>query len=154
MKLNLDDYIRVASPVRRGYKDRVWWVKRLDEHEDQRNIEVEKKEEKEGKEVEEEQPPETGVYFFCKNCGFYEAMKPKTMLYKKNIGTQQDMLSLESYKNMMYDTTLPRTKKYKCFNEKCITHTEPEKKEAVWFRLNNSFNTCYECCVCQTVWKI
>ena len=46
MKLNLDDYIRVASPVRRGYKDRVWWVKRLDEHEDQRNIEVEKKEEK------------------------------------------------------------------------------------------------------------
>ena len=37
------EFIRVVCPVRRGYKDKVWWVKRCEEREDLRSIEVEKK---------------------------------------------------------------------------------------------------------------
>ena len=92
------------------------------------------------------------AYFKCTNCGYYEQIKPRTLVFSKvNSGSIQDIL-IEDYSCMIYDTTLPRTKEYICDNEQCITHKKPEQKEAVFFRARNSYQLIYICTVCKTNW--
>jgi hypothetical protein len=93
------------------------------------------------------------AFFLCPNCGYYEKIKPKTLIYSKTVDRQDQDILLEDYSDMCNDPTLPRTKSYNCQNKKCITHSKPEKKEAVFFRLHNSFKLVYVCCACEAGWN-
>ena len=49
--------------------------------------------------------------------------------------------------------TLPRTTKYICPNDDCITHSNPNKKEAIFFNEGDSLKNIYICKECNTEWK-
>ena len=98
----------------------------------------------------------SNVHFICGNCGYYTALKDKTLLFSKNHKTTVPPLITKDYELKCYDPTLPRTKNYICKNKKCITHDKKNEKskEAVWFRQINSHQLVYVCCVCKHGWLI
>lgn len=91
------------------------------------------------------------AYFQCNNCGFYEKIKEKTLIFSKILSEERQDIHLEDYSYMLYDNTKPRTKNYTCGNSQCITHKKPTLKEAVFFRLNNTYKIVHLCTVCKEV---
>lgn len=57
--------------------------------------------------------------------------------------------------NMIYDYTLPRTKKIPCPNPNCGHNQEPKSQpEIIIFQYNpNMLKTAYMCTSCKTYWK-
>ena len=91
------------------------------------------------------------VYFICNNCGYHTEIIPETMIYSKT--TDKPVLLSQKNKDLIYDNTLPITKKYICVNTKCETHSNPKNKEAIFYKNNNNILT-YICKVCSTDWEI
>jgi aspartate carbamoyltransferase regulatory subunit len=60
----------------------------------------------------------------------------------------------ETYSNLTDDPILPRTIRYICKNPKCDTHSNSSKKEAVFFRINNTYKIRYVCVECKTSWIV
>ena len=97
------------------------------------------------------------AYRICKNCSYYEKLVGKTLvLSRMNIGTSiSGLQDLSKYKYMIHDKTLPHTRDYICKNDKCVSHKDFSKRDAVWFRPHsNSYSTCYACVACSMVWNI
>ncbi len=97
------------------------------------------------------------AYRICKNCSYYEKLVGKTLvLSRMNMGSSMSgVQDLSKYKYMIYDKTLPHTRDYVCKNEKCASHKDLTKRDAVWFRpQSNSYSTCYACVTCSMVWNI
>lgn len=92
------------------------------------------------------------AFLVCSKCGYNEQMEPGTLIYVKMYDKQVSEFNLEDYKSMYYDKTLPRTNVYDCRNKKCITHTQPEKKKAVFKRIKDDKRVVYNCTVCKDVW--
>ncbi|MBA42693.1 MAG: hypothetical protein CMF62_01615 [Magnetococcales bacterium] len=95
------------------------------------------------------------AFFICKNCGFNKPIEGGTQIFKKSIGDSKLSTTIqmpESYSDRIYDTTLPRTVRYICKNSKCTSHKDPSKREAVFFRLENSYKLRYICTACETTW--
>jgi hypothetical protein len=95
------------------------------------------------------------AFFICKNCGFNKPIEAGTQIFKKstidsNLTTSIQMP--ESYADRIHDSTLPRTVRYICKNSKCSSHKDPLKREAVFFRLENSYKLRYICTACETTW--
>ena len=92
------------------------------------------------------------AYFICKNCGFLKPIDEGTLIFSRvssNISqtyTATDDASLDAMTN---SKILPRTRKYICDNSDCISHTDPTKKEACFFRMNNSYQVKYICLACK-----
>ena len=59
----------------------------------------------------------------------------------------------DKFLNFKYDPILPKTKKYNCINKDCVTHKDPGKKKAIFYRTNNSYTTKYICLVCDSFWS-
>lgn len=93
------------------------------------------------------------AYFQCTKCGNQEPIKPKTLIFSNIYDKSVQNVLAEDTNYMMYDNTLPRTKEYICNNDKCITHKEPNKKEAIFIRQGKSYNITYLCTVCNTKWS-
>jgi hypothetical protein len=94
------------------------------------------------------------VYSICNNCNSSYTINSKSIILSTNLetsGTQFKEINLE-YKCM--DPTLPRTKDYICYNEKCLTHKNLDNKEAIFFREGKGYITRYVCCKCYTSWLI
>ena len=49
---------------------------------------------------------------------------------------------------------LPRTRDYTCKNPKCLTLKDDSKKEAVFYKDENTYKTVYVCCNCFTNWSL
>jgi hypothetical protein len=97
------------------------------------------------------------AYRICKNCSYYEKLVVKTLvLSRMNQGSSMSGIQdLAKYKYMIHDKTLPHTRDYICKNDKCISHKELSKRDAVWFRpQSNSYSTCYACVACSMVWNV
>ncbi len=97
------------------------------------------------------------AYRICKNCSYYEKLVGKTLvLSRMNLGTSMSgVQDLSKYKYMIYDKTLPHTRDYVCKNDKCASHKDNTKRDAVWFRpQSNSYSTCYACVTCSMVWNV
>ncbi len=93
-------------------------------------------------------------YFICYNCGFYETIKPGTVIFSKKLDNNDTYKNIEDYQYMLLDNTLPRTSNYVCKNEKCKTHENKELKEAIFFRENNNnYQLIYLCVYCKKHWK-
>lgn len=91
------------------------------------------------------------VYFICKNCGYLKPVEDGTLIFNRvsseisEAYTSTDRASLEA---MASSDILPRTRKYICDNSDCISHKDPSKREAVFFRMNNSYKVKYLCLAC------
>jgi DNA-directed RNA polymerase subunit M/transcription elongation factor TFIIS len=97
------------------------------------------------------------AYRICKNCSYFERLVGKTLvLSRMNIGSNlSSTQDLSKYKYMIHDKTLPHTRDYICKNDKCISHKDYSKRDAVWFRPSaTSYATCYACTACNMVWNI
>lgn len=96
--------------------------------------------------------PVDKAYFICKNCGFLKPIDDGTLIFSRVSSdisqsyTSTDQASLTAMSN---SDILPRTRKYVCTNASCISHTDPTKREACFFRMNNSYKIKYICLACK-----
>ena len=92
-------------------------------------------------------------YFYCKNCGYNEKIPNKMLIFNRS----NEKSSIDNFNtnflNYKYDPLLPRTKKYTCNNASCITHKQPDKKRALFFRLTNTYVIKYICLECNSFWQ-
>lgn len=101
--------------------------------------------------------------FICYSCKYSKNLKSPTILLSDNMSfinktdEEQPTTSITNNivinpQNKILDPTLPRTKDYVCKNKDCGSHKNDENKEAVFFRINNTYQLIYVCCVCKTYW--
>lgn len=113
---------------------------------------------KEEKKIVQEQidVKEDDIYalFECTNCGYLKKIDPGTRIFSKSAKTVSQNYTVTDYKDMIYSDILPRTKRYVCPNDKCISHKDISKKKAVFMRLNNSNIIKYICTACNTDFSI
>jgi Fe2+ or Zn2+ uptake regulation protein len=95
----------------------------------------------------------SNAYFICKNCGTYEQIAQGTLVMSK-LSTEgnHDFIDNTNYKNMIHVKTLPITRNYICPNDKCGSHKDHEKREAVFFRMGTQYRVRYVCKTCQISW--
>jgi len=96
----------------------------------------------------------TNAFYVCKNCYYSNAIKPQTLIITK-IGSDSSAsyTNTDKLKNYINSKVLPRTRNYICNNKECESHKNHTKREAVFFRENESLQIWYTCCECRSVWK-
>lgn len=93
------------------------------------------------------------AYFICKNCGYSEQILPGTLVMSRvSSESVNEYTDHAQYKNMIKVKTLPLTRQYVCPNKICDSHTDYEKREAVFFRTKGSYRVRYICKACETSW--
>jgi DNA-directed RNA polymerase subunit M/transcription elongation factor TFIIS len=96
-----------------------------------------------------------GAIYICKNCGYTKPIKGRQLIMSK-IGKSYSAvthLTPDKIRIMINDKTLPHTRGYVCTNDKCISHTDIEKRDAVFFRFPNSLQVWYICTACMNYWS-
>ena len=88
------------------------------------------------------------AYFICKNCGFLKPISDNTLIFSRVSSDVSQSYTSSDISEMAYSDILPRTRKYICTNDKCISHKDPSKREACFFRMNNSYKIKYICLAC------
>ena len=99
----------------------------------------------------------TAAYFNCSNCRWTKEIKKGTkIITKSNMNESYNTtINLDKYKNMIYAPYLGLTREYICVNDKCNSHKEHSKREAVYFRDTlNSTRTIMVCKECQSPWIV
>jgi len=91
------------------------------------------------------------AYFKCNNCGYLQKIKNGTLIFRRVSKVRTESYETIDVKNVVHSDILPRTRKYFCTNSNCESHKDPNKKEAVFFRLNNTYRIKYICLACETV---
>ena len=91
------------------------------------------------------------AYFICNNCGYRKPIENGTLIFSKVSSDISQSYSPVQVENMKYSDILPRTRKYICPNTKCESHDDLTKREAVFFRLNNTFRIRHICQACDSV---
>ena len=90
------------------------------------------------------------AFFICNNCGFIKRIEPRTLIFSRTSESISQSYDINEYNDMLNSKILPRTRKYVCPNSKCISHNDSYQREAVFFRLNNSYKIKYICNACGT----
>jgi len=91
------------------------------------------------------------VYFICNNCGFKKPIDEDTLIFSKVSSNISQNYSTTDFKDMINCDILPRTRKYICPNSKCESYIDIKKREASFFRMNNTFQVKYICHACGTI---
>lgn len=90
------------------------------------------------------------AYFVCDNCGFTKKIEPRTKIFSRSSDDISQTFGTTNYDPMLYSKIHPITRFYVCPNSKCESHKDPKKREAMFFRLNNSYKVKYICKTCKT----
>lgn len=90
------------------------------------------------------------AFFVCNNCGFVESIKDGTLIFSRTSQTKSQFYS-DNYHDLVNSNILPRTRKYICSNKKCDSYKDPNKREAIMFRLSNSYQIKYICLACKSI---
>lgn len=93
---------------------------------------------------------EKHAIYICKKCGYVEDIVAGTEILSRTSENVSQNYEVTDYKDMLNSKILPFTRKYFCPNEKCKSHTDMNEREAIFFRLNNSYKTKYICESCGT----
>ena len=99
---------------------------------------------------------QSGIYFVCTTCGNTETMKPRTLIVSRksqNISKEYFGNDIDP-KNLTDVSVLPHSRDYICPNKKCVTHPDPQKRDAVMFRIGNSLRMMYMCTLCNAMWTL
>ena len=93
------------------------------------------------------------AYHVCSNDMFNEPIKTGFHLMTRPPPGNKilESFDIEKYRNLCYTNTLPRTRNFKCLNDKCPTHDVKTPQEAIFFRIPNSFQVYYICTICHTL---
>jgi len=92
-------------------------------------------------------------YFICDNCGYNENIPDETIISSKSTNNiAQEYYDEERCKEMMHIKTLPLTRNYVCVNSSCESHDDHSKREAVFFRMENTYAVRYICKSCSSSW--
>ena len=97
------------------------------------------------------------AFRICKNCSYFERLVGRNLVLSRmsSEASISGIVDLSKYKYMIHDKTLPHTRDYICKNDKCESHKNHEKRNAVWFRpILNSYSTYYGCVTCGEIWNI
>jgi hypothetical protein len=95
----------------------------------------------------------SGAEFKCNNCNFSKQITETTLLYQLNMENKVIKISsLEENELMCKDQTLPHTHDYTCKNTSCLTHKEPNRKDAIFYKDNTSYKVNYVCTLCYYNW--
>jgi len=96
----------------------------------------------------------TGAQFKCNNCNFTKEITESVLLYQYEVYDKIDKIkSLEDNELTINNPILPRTQDYICKNISCPTNKNNKmKKEAVFFRDNDSYKLNYICGICYHNW--
>ena len=95
----------------------------------------------------------SGAEFKCNNCNNSKQITETTLLYQLNMKNKfVKITSLDENELMCRDPTLPHTHDYTCKNIECITHTNNILKDAVFYKLRNSYKVNYICGNCFFNW--
>ena len=92
----------------------------------------------------------------CNNCDNKMNLEPKTIFYKisyNNLNNNNNNTIFDNVELIINNPILPKTNNYICQNSDCKTHTIFDNKKAVIYRVGDTFNTYYICCVCHYVWS-
>jgi hypothetical protein len=90
----------------------------------------------------------------CNNCESVFILKPKTILYKISYISKNKNIDLKyDIDNLINNQILPRTKNYICQNSSCTTHNDLINKEAIIYRIDDTFKTYYICTICKDYWN-
>lgn len=93
------------------------------------------------------------AFFVCNNCGYAKKISEGTRIFSRGSDSASHASSLDiNVDDMIYNSIepVPYTRKYNCPNNKCPSHKNPAKREAIFFRLGNSLNIRYICTTCRT----
>ena len=90
------------------------------------------------------------IFFICSNCGYMKPIEPGTVIFSRVSDDVSQSYSVSDVGPMRHSDILPLTRKYVCPNTGCESHKDPLKREAKFFRKNNSHNIQYICTACDT----
>ena len=93
-------------------------------------------------------------FYMCNSCGYFKNITNGTIIFNNIEKSNSDI----NISNIQKDNNiLPRTKDYICPNKKCKANDisyESVDKEAVFYRINNTYKLNYTCCLCSSNWEI
>ena len=91
--------------------------------------------------------------FKCYNCNYSKQITETTLLYQLEMEDKiVKISSLEENELITKDPTLPHTHDYSCKNLNCLTHKEPNRKDAIFYKDNNNYKPNYICTICFYNW--
>ena len=90
------------------------------------------------------------AYFICRNCGFLKPLNDNTLIFSRVSSDISQSYTSSDPIDMANSDILPRTRKYICPNNNCISQVDSTKREACFFRINNSYKIKYICLACRT----
>lgn len=96
------------------------------------------------------------AYYVCKNCSYSKGIISGSLVMSKTgdeNSFEMDYMNYDKLKNKVYNKALPITKNYICINEKCESHKNIDKREAVFYRIGTSLQVWYTCKTCLNFWK-
>ena len=90
------------------------------------------------------------AFYNCNKCGYNETIQEGAHIFTRTAdNSQNNALDINKNINMMYSDILLRTRKYICPNQKCESHKNPNKREAVMYRKNDrEYKMIYICTTC------
>lgn len=96
----------------------------------------------------------TSAFYVCKNCMYSKTIDEGTLISSKTgLGGNNSYINPDKLKNRIHSKILPYTKNFICIKKDCESHTNPKKKEAVFFRVGDSLQVWYTCRSCESYWK-
>ena len=96
----------------------------------------------------------TNAYYFCAICSYFKPIEAGTLVASRMSTNGANVyMNMDKLKNRVNNGMLPYTRNYICTNDKCVSHKDHSKREAVMFRIGTSVQMWYTCCACQNSWK-
>jgi len=92
------------------------------------------------------------AFFICKNCIYNVPIKENTLIFSKSSSDITRSYTSTTDANKIHSTILPMTRKYICPNSTCDSHKNFAKREAIMYRIHNSFGVRYKCTTCLREW--
>ena len=92
--------------------------------------------------------------FSCNNCGWSKVIKNSTKLYSFDTKDNVKKILPDEYLLLVNNPIYSRTKDYTCKNDKCPTHKDFTKKEAIFYHGSKDLNVTYVCTECLSSWAL
>ena len=93
-------------------------------------------------------------FYICNSCGYFKNINNGTVIFNN---TQKSKTDINISEIQINNNILPRTKDYICPNNKCKANNTSYNnidKEAVFYRIENTYRIKYACCLCSSSWEI
>jgi len=93
------------------------------------------------------------AYYYCDNCNYNIPIEPGTkVLTKTGMNTKSSYINMNRMKNLVHSKISGFTNDFTCPNNECLSHNDPDIKEAIIYRLHGSLQAWYSCMTCKTTW--